>query len=118
MYEGDGAYGVLAEKGKRFFDELNGIAIKGVTLPDGTKLQAEGAEWRELIRQIKASHSFQKGIVDKAYKCMSCNKMIRTHGDVPPKKIKNGLREFAMSMLRKVCVKLIAHYDKALEHVR
>eukprot|EP00873_Tetraselmis_striata_P019008 jgi/Tetstr1/439272/TSEL_027714.t1 len=113
MYEGDDAFEVLAEKGKRFFDELNDIAIKGVTLPDGTKgcncctaltkhfhmtweqLQAEGARWRELIWQIKASHSFVKGIVDKAYKCPCCNKMIRKHGDVPPKKTKNGLREFA-----------------------
>eukprot|EP00873_Tetraselmis_striata_P003104 jgi/Tetstr1/423368/TSEL_014055.t1 len=87
----DAAYEVLAEKGKRFFDELNYIATKGVTLSYGTKmpvmgcscctaltkhfhmtweqLQAEGAEWRELIWQIKASHSFVKGIVDKAYKC-------------------------------------------------
>eukprot|EP00873_Tetraselmis_striata_P008843 jgi/Tetstr1/429107/TSEL_019069.t1 len=95
LYEGDDAYEVLAEKGKRFFDELNDIATKGVTLPNGTKPQAEGAEWRELIWRIKASHSFVKGIVDKAYKCPCCNKMIRKHGDVPPKKTKNGLREFA-----------------------
>eukprot|EP00873_Tetraselmis_striata_P042674 jgi/Tetstr1/462938/TSEL_007886.t1 len=32
LYEGDDAYEVLAEKGKRFFDGLNDIATKGVTL--------------------------------------------------------------------------------------
>eukprot|EP00873_Tetraselmis_striata_P021293 jgi/Tetstr1/441557/TSEL_029786.t1 len=36
LYEGDDAYEVLAEKGKRFFDELHDIDIKGMTLPDGT----------------------------------------------------------------------------------
>eukprot|EP00873_Tetraselmis_striata_P002777 jgi/Tetstr1/423041/TSEL_013812.t1 len=35
---------------------------------------------------------FVKGIVDKAYTCPCCNKMIP---DVAPKKIKNELREFA-----------------------
>lgn len=36
LYEGDDAYEVLAEKGKRFFDEMNEMAINGVTLQDGT----------------------------------------------------------------------------------
>lgn len=55
----------------------------------------EGAFWRELVWQIKASHSFVKGLVDEPYICPCCEKEIKFHGDIPPRKTKNGLRDFA-----------------------
>eukprot|EP00873_Tetraselmis_striata_P045323 jgi/Tetstr1/465587/TSEL_010234.t1 len=126
MYEGDYAYEVLAEKGKRFFGELNDIAIKGVTLPDSTKRKVPDLLHMNLrITAGLSYYTVQRHCATAEDMHALPQWMFDELGITVNSKKRHNKKQYAASIGQKKesfigaeCVKLIAQYDKALEHVR